>query len=99
MRMHMAREASAPDLRLGSRQGMGGEISRAVTAQHLGQVHPGGGANHAGALSAWAGRAVPAERWCRSDGYAPDAHSANVLQHICAIRYRKLLCVVPSLGL
>ena len=36
----------APHLGLGNRQGMSGEISRAVTAQHVGQAHPGGGANH-----------------------------------------------------
>src|SRR3990172_13007548 len=70
-----AREDSAPDLRLGIRQGVGREISRAMTTQHLGQAHPGGGVNHAGALSAWAPRAVPEEKWCRSDVCAPDAHS------------------------
>ena len=41
-----AREDGAPDLGLGSRQGMGREISRAVTAQHLGQAHARDGANH-----------------------------------------------------
>ena len=71
-----AGEDGAPDLRLGSRQAMGCEIGRTVTAQHLGQAHAAGGGNHADALSAWAGRAVPGERWCRSDGCAPDAHSA-----------------------
>src|SRR3989304_5280640 len=65
-----AGENGAPYLGLGSRQGMGGQIGRAVTAQHLGQTHPGNGANHAGALNAWAGPAVPEARWCPSDGCA-----------------------------
>ena len=41
-----AGENGAPDLRLGSGQRMAFEISRAVTAQHLGQSHARDGANH-----------------------------------------------------
>jgi hypothetical protein len=41
-----ARENGAPHLRLGNRQGMGGEIRRAVTSQDLSQARLGGGASH-----------------------------------------------------
>jgi hypothetical protein len=48
-----AREDGAPNLRLGGGQGMGGEISRAMTAQHLGQSHARHGGNHLERSARW----------------------------------------------